>query len=694
VFETGSPRGSRCALALAIVVSVAAGADSAAIAATWPMNGVPVGPAGSHARSAPAIAADITGMSVGWIDGGPAGITTCLQRLTTDGQREFGWPDSGLSVLPMHENVVVLADGSGGVYVGADPSINIGGAMLTHISATGAVVLRWPLALPHTILGKPESARDDAGCTELARRAPPEQTLSTYETYLPRMAATPGGGIVAAWLHSMEFDGIELSDHVHLGRFKPNGEPQSGWQRYGIPVDNAEAMPPHQFEPQVCSDDSGGAYVAWVAHSPDPPHVTIHHVSGDNSRNSGFAVCTSCGPQDAIGIAPDGAGGVFVAWQDHRAPATQRTYLQRVSSDGSVPAGWPSDGLVLCPARSRGGALRHVMGAPVPGSMIVVDGTGGAYVAWIDLRDSLATGTDVYAQHVRGDGSLAAGWPSGGLAIAHAPGDQTLPSIVADGAGGLFLAWQDARAGGWDVYAQHVDASGTFRFGAGGIPLCDAPGDQAYPAVAANGAGEAFVAWVDARAATPNVYVSSLADHRVPALASLYRAEADRDRARLTWWLGDERSAATIERRTSVLPWGAIAVRRPDAEGWLEVEDRDVVAGGRYGYRLSIASATGTRIAGEAWIDIPAGATLALDGARPNPGRSPFLIGFELPDRAPATLELLDVSGRRLESDAVGSLGAGRHLLRIGRSGLPPGIYLVRLTSRERVLTTRACIVE
>jgi hypothetical protein len=92
--------------------------------------------------------------------------------------------------------------------------------------------------------------------------------------------------------------------------------------------------------------------------------------------------------------------------------------------------------------------------------------------------------------------------------------------------------------------------------------------------------------------------------------------------------------------------------------------------------------------------DSPAALAFALDGPRPNPaigGR--MVVHFALPSGEPATLELLDVAGRRVRQQAVGVLGAGRHAvdLSLGQR-LKAGLYFVRLSqgTSERVVRATA----
>jgi hypothetical protein len=134
--------------------------------------------------------------------------------------------------------------------------------------------------------------------------------------------------------------------------------------------------------------------------------------------------------------------------------------------------------------------------------------------------------------------------------------------------------------------------------------------------------------------------------------------------------------------------WAPIAELAVDAGGRVAYEDRSVVAGGRCGYRLVSVGATG----GEVWVTVP-GATLALEGARPNPAAGAPMAAFSLPDAAPAELALLDVTGRVLATREVGALGAGRHVVAIGDGAeLRPGVYWLRLTRGAETRIGKAAV--
>jgi hypothetical protein len=74
-----------------------------------------------------------------------------------------------------------------------------------------------------------------------------------------------------------------------------------------------------------------------------------------------------------------------------------------------------------------------------------------------------------------------------------------------------------------------------------------------------------------------------------------------------------------------------------------------------------------------------------------NPVGGDLRVRFALPSGEPASLELIDVSGRLLTSREVGTLGAGRHQLSLG--ACTPGLYFVRLTQESARMTRKVIVV-
>jgi hypothetical protein len=84
---------------------------------------------------------------------------------------------------------------------------------------------------------------------------------------------------------------------------------------------------------------------------------------------------------------------------------------------------------------------------------------------------------------------------------------------------------------------------------------------------------------------------------------------------------------------------------------------------------------------------------LGLEGARPNPALGPVRVWFTLPSREPATLEMMDIAGRRLLRRDVGALGPGSHDVTLATEPMRPGLYFLRLVQGSRSLNTRVVVV-
>jgi hypothetical protein len=68
-------------------------------------------------------------------------------------------------------------------------------------------------------------------------------------------------------------------------------------------------------------------------------------------------------------------------------------------------------------------------------------------------------------------------------------------------------------------------------------------------------------------------------------------------------------------------------------------------------------------------------------------------VWFTLPSRERATLEALDIAGRRVLHREVGQMGPGRHSVDVSASIRKPGIYFLRLAQAGRVLTARVAVI-
>jgi len=303
--------------------------------------------------------------------------------------------------------------------------------------------------------------------------------------------ADGSGGVLIAWVDSRGGAGYDIyAQHVLA-----TGVVDPAWPATGRAICTATN---DQTEPAILSDGQGGALIAWAdfrgGASSDiyAQHVLASGVVDPAWPVNGRALCLAADLQQFPGLVTDGAGGAIVAWQDRRNGGfgTDDIYAQHVLASGAVDGAWPVDGRALCTAASSQANLA-----------IGTDGAGGAIVTWEDNRSGTL---DIYAQRVLLSGTVDTNWPFNGRAVCTAAGAQYNPRIAADGFGNAIIAWQDARGASYDIYAQRVLVTGNVdaTWPANGAVLCAAANDQTGPTIVADGAGGAIVAWEDRRSGT------------------------------------------------------------------------------------------------------------------------------------------------------------------------------------------------
>ena len=407
-----------------------------------------------------------------------------LLALAAAGPARAGWAPDGnhLCLAPLGQTAPALAsDGAGGAIAAwidsrdEDPAeVEIA---IQRITASGARPVGW----------KPDG-----------------NILTAWTCYKYAVTIVPdgAGGALVVWADDL----CLLRQNLLALRVTADGAPALGWPPHGLVVAPSTA---DQTSAAVIPDGTGGGFITWEDWRSGSTMVYAQHLTGLGAAapgwpSSGLAVCPSAGPQSLPGLATDGAGGVFVAWQDRRGGVGD-IYLQRLTDAAAPASGWPAAGLPVCAAADN-------QGSPA----IVADGAGGVFVAWSDHR----AGTyDIYAARVTASGELAPGWLVDGTPVCVAADDQRKPQLVTDGAGGMIVGWQDHRASSWDLYAQRLggDAAVAAGWAADGMPLCVAAGDQLGLQLVAGAAQGVIATWQDARSGSNHIYAQRLDASGTPA---------------------------------------------------------------------------------------------------------------------------------------------------------------------------------
>ncbi len=288
--------------------------------------------------------------------------------------------------------------------------------------------------------------------------------------------------------------------------------------------------------------------------------------------------------------------------------------------------------------------------------------------------------------------------------------DDWLPEVAVSGQGKPYIIWYDWRdapastcGGESQVYLSRSDDGGSSWLTLG--PVTDAsskwsssqsniaPNQGDYLGIFANDLA-VFPMWGDARDSSVDVYTVHLPLASTPTQLALASVAADPTRVSLSWyWSGSAGQIATVYRRTLDTEWSAIGNAEVSGTDLARYDDRTVAAGARYAYRLGVHDLQGVTYSEEVWVDVPVAPRLAIQGVRPNPTSRDVWVTYSLSSGEAASLELLDVAGRRVLARRVEprpgafsvNLGEGVHL--------PPGIYLVKLTQGARFETARVTVL-
>jgi hypothetical protein len=147
----------------------------------------------------------------------------------------------------------------------------------------------------------------------------------------------------------------------------------------------------------------------------------------------------------------DVSRGAIVVWQENTSGAAGPLRARHLLATGDIDPAWPTLVTVTSAAASR-----VALGS-------VTDGQGGAYVWW-------QLGGSVYLTRVTAGGAIAAGWPAAGRVLGMQQMGSQRPSVLADGSGGVYVAFNQLVSGPpWEVRLMlaHLGPSNT---GAGGFP--------------------------------------------------------------------------------------------------------------------------------------------------------------------------------------------------------------------------------
>ena len=202
-----------------------------------------------------------------------------------------------------------------------------------------------------------------------------------------------------------------------------------------------------------------------------------------------------------------GNGNVIMVWQDKRNGSDYDIYAQRIDAAGKSQ--WTQNGIAVCkiannqyeprPASDGNGGVVITWQDYRKGADCTFDAFDQHDNTKADLcEEKQLNDWNIYAQHI--DISGRAKWTANGITISSSNVDQLKPQPAYDGKGGTIITWRSAdKENDHNIYAQRIDTNGARKWSQNGVAVSTAPGDQVDPLMVADGSGGVIVAWYDKR---------------------------------------------------------------------------------------------------------------------------------------------------------------------------------------------------
>lgn len=429
--------------------------------AQWQLDGVNLSPA-ANGQGSPTIVSDGAGGAiVTWYDGRGSSYDIYAQRINASGAA--AWTSAGVAICTAANDQLyptIAPDGAGGAIITWwDSRSGNYDIYAQRINASGAVL--W-------------AANGVVICN-----------AANTQSY-PVIVSDGAAGAIVAWqdARSGDYD-------IYVQRVNASGAVQ--WTANGVPIGSAVN---DQSAPALVADGVGGAIVTWHDSRSGGYDIYAERINGAGSVLWIFptVVCGAASNQLSPTIASDGGANTIITWNDNR-NGNSDIFAQSLNASGV--AQWVANGVTVCTAANS-------QSTPT----IVSDGAGGAIVTWYDFRNG--ANNDIYAQRVGVLGSAL--WTADGVPLCTATGSQLNPAIVTDGAGGAVVAWEDARNGNFDIYAQRVNAAGAAQWAQDGMAVCAASNTQNGVKIVGDGAGGSIVTWQDGRSGGTDVFAQRVED--------------------------------------------------------------------------------------------------------------------------------------------------------------------------------------
>ena len=175
------------------------------------------------------------------------------------------------------------------------------------------------------------------------------------------------------------------------------GQGGGNWVVNGTIVSTLPAHP-GTMTPEIISDGRSGAIITWKYFNGVDYDIYAQKINAAGVVQwtaGGVAISAQTGDQNDPQIISDGSGGAIIAWTDTR-NGNDDIYAQKINAAGVVQ--WTAGGVVVAADTNNQGISRFISG-------IISDNTGGAIFAWDDNRNS-PKDFNLYALRLDANGNI------------------------------------------------------------------------------------------------------------------------------------------------------------------------------------------------------------------------------------------------------------------------------------------------
>ncbi len=299
-----------------------------------------------------------------------------------------------------------------------------------------------------------------------------------YDQQNQKIVEDGNGGAIIIW-EDYRNDPTQTSADIYAQRIDKNGFIK--WTTDGIIICNATG---HQSNPNI-SYANGKVVIIWndSRNGNTDIYAQLIDTSGNILwTNNGVPVISKTSTQNDGKVIMSTTGNIYVVYQDSSA-GNWDIYAQKLNSSGVQQ--WGSNGAVVCNA-----------GYDQKNARLELAPTGGIYIVWQDKRNG--ANYDIYCQKLDETGVRQWNVAGNGNWVCSIAGTQSNPKIEPFGTG-FITAWQDNRTGGgYDIYAQYIDANGIAQWTSNGKAICTALDNQSALDIRSTG-NAAFIVWKDFR---------------------------------------------------------------------------------------------------------------------------------------------------------------------------------------------------